>query len=433
MPPEARDDQENGLPWAQHSQQQQQTQKQQQQQQQQEQHEPSFRPTPGCAPASAGRHRLAQGTQNDHQWFAATAGSQPLQLGLSQQAGPASQQQAPHQPGPSHHPQQPGQLHLALSQQLQPSQQAGLSQPGLTSQPAPADAPFGCSQQSLSLAHYFWPSQPISDARGSAGGCVSGTLVGSLGDGVGFGFGSQLLEETVDQPPSSPPRGVECGSPPGMEEAGSGSGGLAAALLGRRGGASGSDDMCTPVTGWEVRMTAAGTTQRGQQCRVEGSRQEEPAACREACAQQQQQQQQQQQEPLPPSGDPWLHRRWGPDGPSPPMPSSSPRGRRPLDGLTSDSGSRAGPIFTGAGSGCGKGGAGGGACTPLSEDDFVLKASQSYTRALAVTSPVLPGAFAAAGGECEDGGRGRGGQMDYHTPLHICSQVGSGSGRGQFT
>jgi hypothetical protein len=416
------------------------------------QQQAGFRLLPGGAPASAGRHRLAHGTQGDHSWFAATACSQ--------------HQQPPH--GASQHERQPpprpppGQLHLALLQQAAaapPLSQQALSQPPLplSQQQHHAGAPPECgagggSQQSLSLAHFFRPSQHQSDARGS-GGAGSSPLVGSLGDGMGPGCGSALVEETVDQPPVSPPRLGGGGSPRDMDAPG------------------GDAAMCTPATGWGARGAGAAEDAAdsdeeerhlsqlhlSQQYPSQQHHHHHPQQHASQRPPPEEGQQQHEQgggpsgasEPgAPPSSDPCMRCHWGGGaGPSPQEGATAWR-RRPLEVLTGDSGSRAGPSPGGgvppSGScgartppsggwpgGRGSSGSGGGACTPLSEGDFVLKASQSYTRAMAVASPVLPGggAFAGAFGSlCCGGCGGVAAQPDYHTPVHAGSEVrGAGS------
>jgi hypothetical protein len=220
--------------------------------------------------------------------------------------------------------------------------------------------------------------------------------------------------DEVEQPPVSPPAGVAAASD------GAGSPGptfFAAAVAAAAGSAptsGGGDAMCTPLTGWETRPL----TQQA------GSWQQEPGASppQQLCERQlvppapQQHQQQHDQQQQQDGGI--ITRNWG-------ATEHSPQGLSPAlaEVLTGDSGSRAGM------------------CTPLSEEDFVLKASQSYTRAMVVTSPLPPGAlYGGAGGHRDapptlaagrDGCSGAGhvvapacGGGEYRTPPHASSQVG---------
>ncbi len=431
-PPEAQGDQENGLPWIEHSQQPSCSQPQQQHaqeelpqaaaaaasaaaaaagpvqqrllevpvvqhQQQQRQAQLSFRLQP-TAPSSAGRHRLAQqGPQQDHSWFGATAHNH----------------QQPYQP--QQQQQQRGQ------RQQQPHQHQQLSQPTLSQQhhyhpqqPQQQPEPFcSGSQQSLSLAHFFQGSQQ----HHSDGGLT----VGSLGDGVGL----KPFAEEVEQPPVSPPPEAGEDYSWGLEPV-MGPSSQALAALRAGGSPRAGDEMCTPVTGWEA------------------ARAESPEVWKPHPSQQQQQQQEEQEElsqpqvsyhPSQSHGQQQRHylasqhaqdqHAWSQQPPDPSPCGSSPALWRAHEGLAGDSGSRAGAN-----------------CTPLSEEDFVLKASQSYTRAMAVKSPALPGAPRlpeSGGGPAMGGGGGAGVEGegaaqvgaakphdDYHTPLHPGSQVRAG-------
>jgi hypothetical protein len=288
------------------------------------------------------------------------------------------------------------------------------------------EPPGGCSQ-SISLGHLVRPSQQHSEGR------THGSWPGA--------FGSQ-------QP-------VDCceGQPEALEDdggaggAGRAAGGGAAARVeggaapgGSSTGGVQAGEAGTPFSAWAERFRGFVDTGQGPSpphrqppARQQQQQHQQP--------QQQQQQHQHQQQDQQQRRPPQLHRTQQQRLAASQQPS--PLSRSPLgpshlwhgDGVLADSGSRAEAAGV----------------APLSEEDFVLKASDSYTRALAVTSPPAPGRHAptaaAAGPHAaavphgraalgRDGGGGRGGARaqgaaavgcddDYHTPLHPGSQVGT--------
>ncbi|KAI8473038.1 MAG: hypothetical protein J3K34DRAFT_519225 [Monoraphidium minutum] len=364
------EDQENGLPWLQHSQAPS-SPGQQQQQQLQRLPQLSFRL------ADRGHHGTCSQEQQQS-WFGAP---------------PAGQQQQPHQ---------------ALAQQHRPPQQHQQPPP----RTAPQDQPCSNSQQSLSLGHLaMWGSQqqkPLpppqqQQQQQNSDGVTPGRWSG--------GFGSQQPVEDLDpghaslQDDAHGGRGSQGAAARGAGEGGGGGGGAVVEAGPGRQGSSGQEgaEAHTPLGAWADRAMQSGA-QAGDGLGQHQHQQQQPGHKHE------------QQHPQPPH--PQRHRA------PPHRPCGqylSPLGRSPLglsppwqvEGLLGDSGSRA------EAAACG---------TPLSEDDFVLKASTSYTRAAAVRSPPLaaqPYADVAAVG-------GRGGAVvaaaaavdddEYHTPLHPGSQ-----------
>lgn len=361
-----RNDQENGLPWLQHSQ---------------------------LAPASP-RQRQPN----------AQLPPQPPQHQLQPQQQLSFHAAGAHGAGPAGPEQQSWFGAQTAAPQLQCSQ---------PQQPSAADLLGSCSQQSLSLGHFARGSQQHSE------GLTPGGWSGA--------FGSQ---QPVEEAPSSLRDDAHGGRGSGDDAMGEGAAARtadarpAAAAGGVAHGSSGQEaDTSTPLGAWAQR-------------------------CMAGAGQQHQQQQEQQQHPHQPAEHhhqrqppPQLHRHRAPPPQRHWAPEVSPRGRSPLglpqawgvEGLLGDSGSRAEAAAA--------------ATPPLCEDDFVLKASASYMRAMAVESPLL-GADAAHGGAGEGaghhggarggGGGGRGSRGaagprgigalvaeddDYHTPLHAGSQV----------